>query len=303
MGDMSIANYASERKWPFMKLYTADYRDGTAELSFEEAGFYMACLTHLHDGEALPADPQVLSRKLRCNARTVRKIVPKLIECGKLIERNGFLYNARVLRDLGLALPADAGANSARTESQFAPSSKPIESQFEPNSTPIRAECSEKPNKINVEKTPITRYQIPETRFPPNPPRGLPQFSSDCGMVSSVDLVDDKIVLADRTKEFWLGQFGGSQADLDLALIEARGCIQPNSRSHNLQTQVERKLAHMVRDRKDRDKRYAAACKARETAPAPATSDHRQPDWAAERDRVRAANRKAFAKYGVEVAR
>ena len=49
-------------------------------------------------------------------------------------------------------------------------------------------------------------------------------------------------------------------------LIEAAGAIQPNSRQL-LALQVGRSLSRIVADRKDRDRRYAKAASAKQTAP------------------------------------
>jgi hypothetical protein len=50
----------------------------------------------------------------------------------------------------------------------------------------------------------------------------------------------------------------GSETDLDLALIQAAGEVQPRG-SHPLVVQVERSLARIARDRRDRDRRYRDA--------------------------------------------
>lgn len=84
-------------------------------------------------------------------------------------------------------------------------------------------------------------------------------FASTGGVHSSVSLVDDRLVLVNGVRAFWLEQFGGDVRRLDLALIQARGEIQPRSRAHSLQAQVERCLARLAADRVDRDKRYAKA--------------------------------------------
>jgi uncharacterized protein YdaU (DUF1376 family) len=104
-------------KRPYMRLFTSDYRDGTVNLDFELQGFYVRILTYLHDGETVPADASELARFLQCNARTVRKLLPKLIALGKLYQSGFELKNPRIERELE--------ANST-----------PIQPEFEPNSAP-----------------------------------------------------------------------------------------------------------------------------------------------------------------------
>lgn len=75
------------------------------------------------------------------------------------------------------------------------------------------------------------------------------------------------ILLDDGNRAFWLDMFEGDAARLDLALIEAAGSIQPNSRQP-LALQVGRSLSRIVADRKDRDRRYAKAAAAKQASPA-----------------------------------
>lgn len=74
-----------------------------------------------------------------------------------------------------------------------------------------------------------------------------------------VELVADKLVLVNGTRAEWLSKFDGDATALDLALIEARGSIQPNSRAHPLKAQVERHLARIAGKRHDQNQRYANA--------------------------------------------
>lgn len=77
---------------------------------------------------------------------------------------------------------------------------------------------------------------------------------------ADIAFVHGKLALANGTRVFWLDRFGGDEAALDLALIEAAGSLQPSGNA-GLKLQVERKLASIARDRLDRDRRYAAAVK------------------------------------------
>lgn len=122
----SVRGICKTGKRPFMRLFTSDYRDGTAQLSFELQGFYFRILTYLHDGERVPADAAELARFLQCSPRTTRAFVPKLITAGKLYEANGELRNKRVDRDLE--------PMSASDETELEPTSNPIEPEVEPNS-------------------------------------------------------------------------------------------------------------------------------------------------------------------------
>lgn len=105
-------------KRPYMRLYTADWRDGTRGLSFEVQGFYFRILTLLHDGEDVPADACRLAVMLQCNPRTVAKLLPVLFTAGKLFNADGLLKNPRMEREASAAsapIEPEFSANSART--------------------------------------------------------------------------------------------------------------------------------------------------------------------------------------------
>lgn len=70
-----------------------------------------------------------------------------------------------------------------------------------------------------------------------------------------VQFSNGRLTLVNGTRAFWLEQFGGDETALNLALIEAAGSIQRGSNA-GLKLQVERKLANIARDTRDRDKRY-----------------------------------------------
>lgn len=85
-----------------MKLFTSDYRDGTARLSFELQGFYFRILTLLHDGDSVPSDGKALGVMLQCDPRKAVRLTRQLIAAGKLYEAEGELRNKRIDRDIGL---------------------------------------------------------------------------------------------------------------------------------------------------------------------------------------------------------
>lgn len=87
-------------KRPFMRLFTADWRDGTRALSFEERGFYLLIITHLHDGDVVPSEPRALGVFLQCDPRMASRLVDSLLKKGKLYARDGRLGNERVDRDI-----------------------------------------------------------------------------------------------------------------------------------------------------------------------------------------------------------
>lgn len=115
---------------------------------------------------------------------------------------------------------------------------------------------------------------------PPSPSVAQPvdwrcAFSAD-DENHGVMFAQGRLTLVNGTRAFWLERFGGDDEALNLALIEAAGSIQRNSNT-GLKLQVERKLANIARDTRDRDKRYerAAARKNRPQGAAPPVSPMR----------------------------
>lgn len=81
---------------PWYKRYGADFITGTLELSLEEKGAYSICLDLIYDrGKAIPDDPQWISRACGCSVRKWKTIRQKLIDKGKIFERDGQLDNFR----------------------------------------------------------------------------------------------------------------------------------------------------------------------------------------------------------------
>jgi hypothetical protein len=69
---------------------------------------------------------------------------------------------------------------------------------------------------------------------------------------------DGKLTLVNGMRVTWLEEFGGSEKDLSLALMQAAQYVQPNS-GRPLDVQVSGQLARIVREKRDKDARYAAA--------------------------------------------
>ncbi len=105
------------------------------------------------------------------------------------------------------------------------------------------------------------------TPIPPYSPPLVPSPSRKCDPDGVTWDASSKTILLDAgNRAFWLGLFEGDADRLDLALIEAAGSVQPNSRQL-LALQVGRSLSRIVADRKDRDRRYAKAAASKRDAP------------------------------------
>lgn len=77
------------------------------------------------------------------------------------------------------------------------------------------------------------------------------------------------LTLVNGTRALWLEQFGNDAQALELALLEIAPEVQLASRVP-VPAQVQRRLAGMARERRDRDRRYATAAAKRPSAAAAA---------------------------------
>jgi hypothetical protein len=112
-----------------------------------------------------------------------------------------------------------------------------------------------------------------EKKDPPLTPQSPIQAKSWEDDVASqshptITVENGKAILHNGTRSEWLERFGGDEEDLELALIDAVGTIQPNSRQDPA-LQITRRLSIIVRDRREKDKRYAAAVAANRKADKP----------------------------------
>lgn len=115
------------------------------------------------------------------------------------------------------------------------------------------------PKKLSEESSPSPSQ--PKTNVQPVESWGTAFAAPDH---EDVVLHNGRIVLLNGARSFWVGQFDGHEGDLNLALIEAAGSIQPNSKQP-VKIQVERLLARKCSDRREKDRRYARAVKDRES--------------------------------------
>jgi hypothetical protein len=120
-----------------------------------------------------------------------------------------------------------------------------------------------------------------EVKNPPKPPVGasdelkktnvtpVDSFSilfADPHLNEGIEVVDGSVRLVNGTRAEWLRRFGGDEEALNLAVMEAAGGLQPNSKKP-IKPQIERVLAKIVRESRDKDKRYAKAAEKNRSEP------------------------------------
>lgn len=168
--------------------------------------------------------------------------------------------------------PNQGSRTTVRNEPQFANHSS-VPNHSSPKSEPQFGRARVEGNNLptNLETT------VGSLVSPPTPSDAKPvadwrsAFGADDNR--GVEFSNGRLALVNGTRAFWLEQFGGDDTALNLALVEAAGTLQRNS-PVGLKLQVERKLANIARDTRDRDRRYerAAGSKAAKGAPGKSTA-------------------------------
>lgn len=292
----------------YVKFYPGDFLNGTAHMSLEMRGAYITTLCVMYDRMGgFPYDEREGGVLLRVDKRVYRRVRDALLADGKFYRDGGLIRNARVEREISTyvteyirrseaAQKREAERRARQTSAELGPNFDRTSAELGPEVRDKSVELAAKNSTITTKQEaqgdhiPESRSQNPEARIKkesPLPPKGgsddMPAHVRqvvdwNAALVSEtmephaagVVLDEDGGVrLQNGTRQTWLERFGGDEEALSLALVEAAGRLQPNSRKP-LKYQIESQLARMVRDTRDRDKRYAKAVEDRATrAPAP----------------------------------
>ncbi len=136
----------------YIKFYQDDWMGGTRGFSLEQEGFYLRFIVaqwQIRGG--LPDDARWIANALHCDVRTVPRMRAFLIDRGKIVCRDGFLYNPRVMRDLAKLKKREPLYPSKSVEKRGAPASTSTEDRPEIDLRSPRSsgDLFQKPNEIN----------------------------------------------------------------------------------------------------------------------------------------------------------
>jgi uncharacterized protein YdaU (DUF1376 family) len=265
-------------KEPWFAFYHDDFMRGTLGLTDEETGVYMKLICVLYDhGGWVTGDIQWLSRASHTHPRALRRILQALIDKGKIVSEGGRISNTRIVNEIQeqRKRKEKRGKNGKRTE--LKPDSNSTKEPLECHSSGVSSELkSEKVNEIN-EATPqkppsptststgtgTEREEL--TSFSNGESESSAQAEINAALTAnyekedSVSFSNGRLMLHNGCRQLWLDHFGGDTIELELALTQAAGYVQPQNRAKSLRVQTEAQLARILRDKRDKDARYAAA--------------------------------------------
>lgn len=164
---------------PWYKRYGGDFVLGTMSLSLEEKGAYSLCLDLIYDrGGPIPDDARWLAGVCGVSLRKWRSIRDRLIETGKLVEKDGHLMNARAGRELAERADeaeehAENGAKGGRKRAENAlKSTRNLdENAAKQERKVVENEADASENK-DLAKAGLKPIQKPDIYNPPTPQGG-----------------------------------------------------------------------------------------------------------------------------------
>jgi uncharacterized protein YdaU (DUF1376 family) len=249
----------------YARFYASKWRSGTLMLTLEEEGLYIRVSAfQMECGQPIPTDWKEGARLLCVQPLKYRKTVDALIAKGKLVFTPDGIICERAMHEFKRA---SKGVDGDKPNPPTNPDTNP---HTNPDTYP--ASMGVEAEKDEQKQTDFDKRREEKSRkedSPPSPPSNVKPISdwrtAFGGDDHGVEFQNGKLVLVNGTRADWLSKFGGDAEALDLALIEAAGSIQRNSPA-GLKLQVERKLASIARERRDRGQRYAKAVEANKAA-------------------------------------
>jgi len=249
---------AQTRKFTWFRFYHEALND--PKIQMLEATIFKGwinclCLAAQNDGTIPNVDR--LAFALRLSPNSARDLLDALI-LAELID----------IRSDGTMEPHNWTARQYKSDVSTERVKKHREKRETASAAPDETQCNV---SLAVSETPPdTEAETEQIQIrTPLPPKGADvDFSTlfaDPNLEDGVSLKGDRVVLVNGTRAEWLERFGGDENRLDMALIEARASVQPNSRQP-IKLQVERILARVAGQKRDSDRRYSETAKARQAA-------------------------------------
>lgn len=271
----------------FVRFYPADWRSGCFGMSLEQEGLYVRICAFVYEtNRRLPLDDSTAAKFMGLHTNAYRKVRDQLAGIGKIERETDGWTVRRVEKELVAAIGHSPSSDQERGVVGQADQNTQGDTHQDtlgvtPPDTPpdthgvTRGVFSENGNEINGPSIePIANSQKP-VKNPQTPKGASDDMPSHVKPVLSWNThfapVDDpsshagvvrneagSIALVNGTYLRWLEKFGNDAERLELALVTVSGEINITSRKP-LAADVESRLARLLADKLDRDKRYASA--------------------------------------------
>lgn len=188
---------------PWFKFFPSDWLAGTRGLSAAETGVYITLICMMQEREApIVMDDTRLARLCGLPARNFRRALEALIDQGKVIEKDGGLWNERV----GETLLERQKTISVRSRSASSRWEKIKEKQGEADAKAMQVHTEARSQKSDIKETPngVSKKQR-GTRLPDDwfLPRAWGEWAQAEGFSAGTIRTE-----ADKFKDYWIAQPG-----------------------------------------------------------------------------------------------
>lgn len=252
------------RQSPWFKCFPTDWLEGTRNLTPEQRGVYFDCLCLIYEFERpLKDDDKWMSHQLHISPRLWRSIRDALVAAGKLVVVDGGLTNVRANFEIDSRLSqrrvkAESAVKRERTKRETS------EKRNENNETEAQEH-----HYARLDEMQEARVQTVEVETPPTPSAtgtAIATRSWDDDVAAhqhkTITIENGRPILHNGTHAYWLEMFGDDEKRLELALVDAMGSVQKNSRQDPA-IQISRRLAQIAGQKHDQDQRYQSAVKSK----------------------------------------
>lgn len=195
---------------PWFKFFPSDWLAGTRGLSAAETGVYITLICIMHEREApILMDDTRLARLCGLPARNFRRALVALIDQGKVVEKDGGLWNERV----GETLLERQKTTSLRSRSASSRWEKIKEKQCEADASAMQVHTEARSQKPDIKETPkgVSKKKR-GTRLPEDwrLPRPWGEWAQAEGFAA--DTIRSE---ADKFKDYWISTPGQKGVKLD----------------------------------------------------------------------------------------
>lgn len=236
----------------YIRMYPTDWRSGCLGLSLEQEGLYIrVCMFIAETNRRVPLDDSQAARMLGgTNVNQYRKVLGQLLVLGKIRRHDDGYGNDRIEHETTTAKSAAKSGNGSDRKASEGQERKDYQA-----TTQVTTQATYQVTPLDT--PPVVVEKIEQNQSPFIEPITSNQIEEKECARAPISMVEGRIVLSAGKRDFWLPSFGNDETTLNLALIQAAGYVQPNDTSYSLDVKVERQLAMIARDRRDRDQRYA----------------------------------------------